>query len=241
MQNVVAVRAFDRRLFLVVAVMFPLIVLLGFGPTYYAKTWFGTPPLPSTLVHVHGLMMSLWVMLFIAQVTLVSTRQVQTHQRLGWVGVGLAVLILLTGIPTALRSGKYGSAAAPPDIAPLSFMIVPVFDLLLFAIFFGAAIYFRKRAANHKAMMLLTAVNFLPPALGRIQIASVQALGPLFFFGVPTLLALICVGLDARMRGRLNRVFLSGALLLVASYVIRLAIMTSAPWMRFATWATSFV
>jgi hypothetical protein len=240
MQNP-TVRAFDRRLFLIVAVMFPLLVLLGFGPTYYAKTWFGTPPLPSTVVHIHGLLMSLWVVLFIAQVTLVSTRQLHTHQRIGWAGVGLAGLIVLTGIPTALRAGKYGSAASPPDIAPLSFMVVPVFDLLMFVVLFGAAIYFRKRPANHKAMMLLTVLNFLPPALGRVHIPALQVLGPLFFFGVPALAALVCLGLDARMRGRVNRVFASGALLLIASYVIRLAIMTSAPWIRFATWATSFV
>ena len=38
---------FDRRLYLIAAIVFPLMVLAGFGRTYYAKPWFGTPPLAS--------------------------------------------------------------------------------------------------------------------------------------------------------------------------------------------------
>ena len=36
-----------------------LIILLGFGKTYYLKPAFGTPALPP-LLHVHGLVMTLW-------------------------------------------------------------------------------------------------------------------------------------------------------------------------------------
>jgi hypothetical protein len=241
MQNVYAARAFDRRLFIAAAILFPLIVLVGFAPTYYARTWFGSPALPSTIVAVHGALMSLWVLLFVVQVALISSRHVRIHQRLGWLGAGLGVCIVFTGLITALRSGKYGSASAPPQFPPLAFMVVPLFDLLMFVVFFGGAVYFRKKPASHKAMMLLTIVNFLPPALGRIRVPALQAMGPLFFFGVPTLIALVALALDARVRGRVNRLLLGGTLLLVASYVVRLSIMMTEPWMQFARWATSFV
>jgi hypothetical protein len=120
-------------------------------------------------------------------------------------------------------------------------MAVPMMDLVMFALLFGAAIYYRRRPAAHKTLMLLTAINFVPPAIARIPVASLQAFGPLWFFGFPVVLAGVCLALDARRHGRVNRVFLTGTLLLVASYVGRLALMTTGPWMQFATWVTTFV
>lgn len=234
-------RAFDRKLFLAAAVLFPLIVLVGFGRTYYARGLFEAPPIPSMLVHVHGLVMSAWVLLFVTQIRLIARSRVGLHQRLGYAGVGLALILLATGIPTALRLGKYGSASAPPDVPSLSFMLVPMMDLVLFVVFFGAAVAWRRQPATHKRLMLLTALNFLPPAVARIPSASLQALGPLWFFGLPTALALLCLGIDTWRNGRVNRAFLAGTLLLIASYPARLVLMGTQAWLDFATWATRFV
>ncbi len=234
-------RAFQGRLFVVAAVLFPLIVLAGFARTYYLKTLLGSPPLPSALVHVHGLLMTAWVALFVIQVSLVSSRQIRIHQRLGYTGIGLAAAIIVTGVPVALRSAKFGSASTPPGIPPLAFMIVPLFDLLMFAGFFGAAIYRRRNPAAHRSLMLLTALNFLPPALARIPIVGVQALGPLFFFGVPTALALVVLVLGRRRQAGTDRVLAWGTGALVASYVVRLALMMTPAWLSVAAWLITFV
>jgi hypothetical protein len=234
-------RLFDRRLYLAAAVAFPLIVLAGFARTYYASPLFGAPPLPSRLLHLHGLLMTAWVAVFVTQVLLISSKRIRLHQRLGYASVGLAVLIVASGIPTALRAAKYGSTASPPEIPALAFLAVPLFDLVMFALFFGGAIYYRRTPAAHKRLMLLTAINFLPPAIARIPIASLQAFGPLWFFGVPTALALLCLGLDARKYGHVNKVLLTGTLVLAGSYVVRLWLMTTGVWMNVAAWMTSFV
>jgi hypothetical protein len=234
-------RLFDRRLFKIAAILFPLIVLAGFGRTYYLRGLFNVPPLPSVVVHMHGLLMSAWVALFVTQVWLISSKQIRVHQRLGYAGVGLALLILPVGFLAAVRAAKYGSPSTPPGVSPLGFLIVPLVDLLMFTIFFGAAIYYRKKPAQHKMLMLLTAINFIPPAIARIPIPSLQALGPLWFFGLPTVLALFCVGVDARRRGKVNPIFLSGTLLLIASYVGRLMIMPMAGWLETARWLTGLV
>lgn len=241
MSGIGTTRAFDRRLYMTIAVIFSAIVLIGFSRTYYLKVLFDPTPLPSLLVHVHGLLMTGWVLLFIIQVRLVAAREIRTHQRLGWGTASLAVLIILVGFATAVRAAKSGSRSTPPGISPLAFLVVPLFDLLMFALFLGGAIYYRKRSAEHKRLMLLTAINFLPPAIARIPIPALQALGPLWFFGVPTVLALYCVGLDARRHGRVNRIFLGGTVLLVASYVVRLAIMNTSAWMATAQWLTRVV
>lgn len=234
-------RLFDRRLFKAAAIVFPLVVLAGFARTYYLRGLFDVPPLPSLLVHMHGLTMTAWVALFITQVWLISSKRVRVHQRLGYMAIGLAVLILPVGFVTAARAAKYGSASTPPGVSQLGFMIVPLFDLIMFTILFGGAIYYRKRPAQHKMLMLLTAINFLPPAIARIPIASLLALGPLWFFGLPTVLMLACIGLDSWRHRRPNVVFVVGALLLFASYIARLALMNTPAWLRAAGWLTSFV
>jgi hypothetical protein len=234
-------RLFDRRFYAAAAVLFSLIVLAGFARTYYLKGVFGTPPLPSLIVHLHGLVMTAWVALFVVQTRLIAANRIRVHQRLGYAGIGLAVLVIATGALTALRAGKYGSASAPPDIPSQAFMVVPLFDLMMFAIFFGAAVWNRRRPAEHKRLMLLTAINFLPPAVARIPIASLQALGPLWFFGVPTMTALVCLAVDGRRHGRVNRMLAVGTLLLVVSYIGRMALMNTAAWMSAAGWLTSFV
>jgi hypothetical protein len=240
MTDLVARRAFDRRLYMSAALLFSVVVLIGFARTYYLKIVFDPTPLPSLLVHLHGLLMSAWVVMFMIQVRLIAAREVRIHQRLGWGVIGLAVLIIVVGFGTAVRAAKYGLRSSPPGIPPQAFLIVPLFDLLMFALLLGGAIYYRKRSAEHKRMMLLTAINFLPPAIARIPIAPLQALGPLWFFGLPTVLALYCVGLDARRHRALNRVFLAGTIALIASYFVRLALMGTAAWTATARWLTSF-
>ena len=231
---------FDRRLFTVAAIGFTVLVLVGFAPTYYLRGLFDLPPL-SSLAHLHGLLMTAWVVLFLLQIAFISDRRVRLHRRVGYGGIALAALIAATGALATLRAGKYGSAAFPSDIPSLAFMIVPVFDLSIFVVLFGAAIYYRRQTAVHKRLMLLTALNFLSAAVARIPVAALQALGPLWFFGLPGGLALLCLGLDARAHGRVNHAFLAGSILLIASYPARLALMNTTGWMNAARWMTDFV
>jgi hypothetical protein len=230
----------DRRLFAAAAILFPLVVLAGFARTYYLKVFFHTPPLATGMVHLHGILMTTWIVLFITQVTLISSRRIRTHQRLGYAAIGIALLILVVGFLIAVRAAKLGSASSPPGIPRLSFLLVPLTDLFNFAVLFTAAIFLRKRPADHKRLMLLTVVNFLPPAVARIPIPSLRALGPLWFFGFPASLALIALIVDWRRNGKMNKVFLLGTVLLISTFVLRLVLMGTGPWMRFAAWLTSW-
>jgi len=233
-------RRSDRRLFALVAIMFPVIVLIGFARTYYLKFAFDAPPVPSLIVHLHGLVMTLWVGYFIAQVWLIRSKNARLHMKVGMAGVALASLIIVLGFFTAAGSAKFGSNSAPPGIPPVSFAIVPMVDLLMFALFFGGAIYYRKRPANHKRLMLLTVLNFLPPAIARIPLAAVAAAGPLVFFGVPTVLAIAFVIYDTWRNRKLNKVFLIGSILLIASYPLRIIASGTDTWIGFMTWVTTW-
>jgi len=229
-------RSFDRRVFLAVAVLFPIAVLIGFAPTYYLKFAFANAPLPSTLVHVHGFLMTAWIMLFVTQVFLISKKKVKLHQRLGIAGVILAPLIVIIGAMTGIASAARGGGV--PGIPPLSFLMVPVGDMVVFAILFGAAIYYRRQPANHKRLMFLTVLNFLPPALGRFPFAGAST--PPFFYGVPDLIAIGFLIFDTWKTGKLNKVYLAGVVLLIVSHIVRLTLSGTETWLRFAAWLTSF-
>ena len=151
----------DRRLYIWFAVFMPIIVLAGFARSYYLKGFFGFPALPSLLVHLHGIVMTPWVVLFVTQVSLVATGRTRTHQRLGVLGAVLAPLVIVVGVLTAISGAARGATPGPPA---LQFLVVPLVDMLVFAILVGTALYLRRRRLDiHKRLMLLAAVNFLPP------------------------------------------------------------------------------
>ncbi len=229
-------REFERRFFLLVAILFPIVVLIGFGPTYYLKPLFNTPPIPRIIVHIHGFVMAAWVLLFIFQVYFIRSTRIKVHQRLGLLSIILAVAIVLTGLVAAVAAAKYGSSSTPPGAKPLEFLVVPFFDVVVFAVLFGAAVYYRRNAPNHKRLMLLTVLNFLPAAIARFPFGLTAAYGPLWFFGVPDLLAIIFVAVDTWRNGKLNKVFLAGAIFLIASHWLRLPLSTTSAWLSFASW-----
>jgi len=232
-------RVLEHYMFSTTAALFVAIVFAGFGRTYYLHGMVAAP-LPSVIVHVHGLLMTLWVALFVVQVTLVSAKQIRAHQRLGYAAIGLAVMIGVVGIWTAIRAAKYGSSSVPPGFSEPTFSIVPLGDIVLFALFFGGAVYFRKDAATHKRLMLLTVLNFLPPAVGRLPLAAVQASPVVWVLGVIAGAAIFCLAFDRWRYDRVNRIFLAGALILIASFPIRIALMSTKAWTSFSTWLSTF-
>jgi hypothetical protein len=223
----------DRRLYIWFAVFMPIIVLAGFARTYYLKGFFGNPPLPGLLVHLHGLVMTSWVVLFVAQVSLVATGRTRTHQRLGVFGAILAILIVIVGVLTGIAGAARGASPGPP---PLRFLVIPLGDMLVFAILVGAALYFRRsRLDVHKRLMLLAAVNLLAPAIARIPLHFIETGGPLAFFGLTDLCLLACVGFDTIRNRRLHPAFLWGTLFVIVFQPLRLMLAGTDVWLRFAT------
>ena len=100
-------RGTDRNLYLFAAILTPIIVLIGFARTYYLKGLFDTPPsIPSRLVHIHGVVMTAWVILFVTQIGLVATKRTKTHQKLGILGSFLALLVFVVGILTGIFASE---------------------------------------------------------------------------------------------------------------------------------------
>jgi hypothetical protein len=228
--------SFEHRFFLTVAVLFPLITFIGFAPSYYLRPAFRPVPLPSVLVHVHGLVMSLWVVLFSVQAYLISSKRIKLHMTLGMASVLLAAAIVVTGLMTAVAAGARGSGF--PGYEPLVFMNVPFTGVFVFAILFAAAIYYRKNAANHKRLMLVTVLIFLSPSISRLPLPFIPMLGSIWFFGLPALIGVALLIGDTYRTGKLNRAFLYGVIFGTVTGPLGLWFARTETWMRFATWIT---
>jgi uncharacterized membrane protein YozB (DUF420 family) len=230
-------RARDRRLYTWFAILMPFIVLLGFARTYYLKGFFDTPAVPGLLVHFHGAVMTSWVILFVVQVWLVSSRRVRVHQRLGKIGAALAVLVFLAGVMTGIASAARGVTPGPPA---LQFLVIPLGDMLIFAVLIGTALYYRRRMEIHKRLMLVAAVNLLTPAIARIPLSFIIHGGPLVFFGLTDLCLLACVAIDTVKNRKLHPAFVWGTVLVIASQPLRILLAGTGAWIQFATWLVGF-
>jgi hypothetical protein len=224
-------RVNDRRLYILAAIVTPLIVLAGFARTYYLKPFFNTPDLPGRIVHLHGIVMTTWVLLFITQVSLVATRRTRVHQRLGIAGGVLAALVVIVGVLTALFAAARGHTPGPPALA---FLVVPLGDMLVFSVLIGLALYFRRKLQVHKRLMLLAAINLLTPAIARIPLSFIANGGPLAFFGLTDLVLLAFVAYDTVKHRRLHPVFLWGSIFIIAMQPLRLLLAGTSVWMNFA-------
>jgi hypothetical protein len=227
-------RPSDRRLFLIVAVGFPLLVLVGYFRSYYFSTFFDVKPLANALVHAHGLVMTLWVVYFTAQIALIRSKNIKLHKRMGTAGIVLAALVIVVGLATAYDA-QLVRASAPPGVNPHSFFLLPVSDMVLFIVLFAAAIYYRKSPSEHKSLMLLTAINFLPAALFRVSPVP-DRFTMLWAFGVPGLLAVICLVWFTMKQRKPNRIFAAGVLLVIIALPLRIVISESETWLRFVAW-----
>lgn len=222
-------RPSDKNLYRIAAVGFPLVVFAGYFKSYYLSAFFDVPAVANALVHAHGLIMTLWVVYFAAQIALIRTKNVKIHMTMGMLGVALAALVVIVGLATAYDA-QLTRAAAPPGENPRAFFFLPVSDMALFVIFFSAAIYYRKRPAAHKSLMLLTAINFMPAALFRISPLPYEYV--LFWaFGIPLLIAILCFTWHTAKHRKLNKVFAAGVLLLVIMFPTRFFVPNSKIWL----------
>jgi hypothetical protein len=83
----VAVRRRGGRFYVGLALAVALTVFAGFAPTYYLRLRYSPDsPLPGML-HLHGLVFTAWILLFLAQSTLVAAGRTDLHRRLGAAGL----------------------------------------------------------------------------------------------------------------------------------------------------------
>ena len=218
------------------AVALAITAFAGFSRTYYLRFLSGGPTATlgggpfTTVVHIHGALFTAWVVLFIVQTALVSTRRVAVHRRLGVAGAALAAAMVAAGTSIAIVTAARGSS--PPGMTPLAFLAIPLFDMILFSGFISAALVMRRNKEAHKRLMLLAYISIITAAIARLP--GVLPLGPPVFFGLSLIFLAAGAIYDFVSRGRVHNVYLWGGAILIVSVPLRLALANTSAWQSFA-------
>jgi hypothetical protein len=232
----VATRRRTRRFYVGMAIAIAITVFAGFSRSYFLKAWYGTPEL-GRLLHLHGLVFTTWVLFFLSQTVLVATGRTYLHRRMGIAGAVLALLVLIVGTTVAIMRVKSGRASPIPGVSPLAFLAIPLFDMVVFAILVGTALYFRRRLEAHKRLMTLSMITLLPAPIARMSFLPLPP-GPPTFFALADLFIVALLIYDLSVRKRIHPATIWGGLLVVASQPLRLMIAGTPAWTAFAGWLT---
>jgi hypothetical protein len=216
----------------IVALVALAVMLVGFSPSFFLKHWFHKPPALTTLLWVHGTIMTAWFALFLVQAHLAASRNLRLHRRLGVAGAVLAAAVFVAGLTVAITGARLGHSPGPP---PLVFLAIPFTDMMVFAVLAGSAIAFRRRTDTHKRLMLLAVVGILTAAIARTPIIHSNVV---LAFSTTLLIALACVAWDTWRNRRLHPAFGWGFALLALSWPFRLWMSGTAGWLAFAGWLT---
>lgn len=228
----------ERWFYLAMSVAFAITVFAGFAPTYFLRPYYNTTPL-MPLLHLHGLVFTSWLVLFITQTTLVAAHRTDIHRRLGIAGGVIAVLMILIGTITALIRANQG-ATPVPGVSPLSFLVIPLGDIFIFAVLIALGFYYRRRADVHKRLMVLGTISIITAAIARLPFEIMKA-GPPAFFAFTDVFILACVIYDIITLKRVHRTTIFAGLFIIALQPLRLMLGGTRAWMAFAGWLTSLV
>lgn len=164
------------RFYVTMAATFVLIAFGGFFMTYWMQVARGTfvgPP----MLHLHGLLFSLWTLFFLSQALLVANRRLKAHRAWGLLGISLATAMFFTGMAVAI-GGLQDRLEAGYGDAARAFTIVPVTAMLLFAGLVLAAILTIRRPEWHKRFMLVATAGILQAAIARFFFLAATGGGP---------------------------------------------------------------
>ena len=210
------------------------VVYVGFARSFFLRPFFPEWPSPvEPVFYVHGIAFAGWCVLLVVQASLVGFGRTALHRRVGVLGGGLAGAMVALGIVGAITAaGREGGFLGVP-VPPLQFLIVPLFDVALFATFVALAIRRRRDPQAHKRWMLLATLNLLPAAFARWPVVF-ETGNPFVYFGLSWLFVVALAAWDWRTRGRLHPVTLWGGAATIVSLPLRLALSGSAAWLALA-------
>jgi hypothetical protein len=202
-----------RQAYFGVALLCAGIVAWGFWDTYYTRA-FARADLPS-IVHVHAVVFTIWVLVLVAQAAVVVAGHVRLHRRLGAAGMLYGALVFCVGLLVSVGAPALRVRADfySLDVGGIV-VLYNLTDMLLFGAFLALAFVYRNRPELHKRWIIAATAALLGAALGRV----VPGNSPQYLLlWLSPLLALVAVDLAARRPAHWIPI-VSSALLVVAFF-----------------------
>lgn len=223
----------SRYFFVAMAALVILTVFAGFAPSFYLRSSFHPDHELSVLLHIHGLVFSTWIILFLVQTLLIANGSRRLHQRLGWFTVGVAVFMLLLVAAATVEQMRRGLplGAAATDLS------LNVFGAILFGVPLAAAIWNRKRPDWHKRLMLCATLGLLGAPILRLILRTTNLDFPsALVWGAVAADLFFLPGFvyDLRTRGSIHRAYLYVFALFVVSEIAMINFPSWPPWLGFS-------
>jgi hypothetical protein len=215
-----------RGFYLAMTFILIAIVIRGFWPSYFGHLLSGGVRRP-WIIHLHGAIFSGWMVLLLAQVSLVAAGRVRMHRRVGNVGIAYGTLVLGIGLVVSGVAPVWHVHAGEWTVdRAAGFLLAPLGDMALFGGFFGAAIAYRRRPEIHKRLILAATVALAFAAVGRMSFES-----PVVFLLVWLSPLFAAMAFDVFTRRRVHPVYFISVSVLAAAFV-RIFFMQSPGWLK---------
>jgi len=223
-------RLVERYSYFVISLVIAAVVVYGFSHTIERRLIHANPK-PPILLWLHALVFTSWVGFYILQSALVRLRKVKLHRTLGWVGAALGSSMVVLGFWVAVVMARFDSNQLHRPNRD-AFLIIPLLDILAFAIFLGLAILWRTKPERHRRLMLIASCVLTGAAFGRMPLMH----APLSFYGGIDGLILLGVSRDLFVSRRVHAVYLIALPLLITAQTIAAQVFLHRPafWIRFA-------
>lgn len=220
-----------------------LLVFIGFSGTFYLR---GIVPARSAAqplnvyLTAHGVVMTVWCILFVVQASLVLANRADLHRRLGVAGIVVAGSFVVAGLYATLRQPQYHVSLGMPlsvHRERMPFLGLLVSNLVTLASFAGlvaAAIWLRRRRDWHGRFMLWSFLLTLGPALSGARsltpllVVLMGNAGPFIVLG---LLAVAPFVHDWMKLRRIHPATVTALLVVVAGFPLT-SLLARAEWMR---------
>ena len=151
-------------------------VFAGFYTTYFSRIFEPT----ANIIHIHFVLMALWIIMLIAQPFLIKYKKLSWHRLLGKVSYLLVPLVLITSwlltrneyyrkienlqnkVIDGVQNLSHLEILKAASLDPVAFIAI-----IWFITFYSLAIIYRKQSNKHARYMLATALILLSPTIDR--------------------------------------------------------------------------
>lgn len=230
-------RRFDHLFFPAVAWLMLITVFVGFAPSYYLAGALRAP-LPSFAIHIHAVVFSCWILLLIVQTSLTAAGRIDTHRRLGIIGFLLACCMLIVGVWAATDQLARGSHVRDP----LGFYVLPLSNVVAFAVLIVFAYRARFDSAAHKRLIIVASTALMAAPIARWHLH--WSIGSERVFGVGGVVAerlsyifvLLLIAYDFWASRRIHRATVWAGAFLILFQQFALLFGRTSIWHAFAAW-----
>ncbi len=215
----------DKYFYFAISLFMAGSVVAGFSRTVNDHLFHATPPRPF-LLWIHAAAFTAWVAFFILQSALVRTHNVRIHRSLGWFGAALGAFMIPLGLAVSVVMGRFDEFTLhQPGVE--QFLIVPYYDIAVFAICLALAILWRRKPSLHRPLLLIATAILLDAAYGRFDYIFNHDLSYVCIDG----LVLLGMLRDLAVTRRVHRVYLVALPILAVTQAFVIHTFRSAsPW-----------